>query len=363
MWNPFKKKKKKKIEDLDRLWLNKIINDDSIDLDQILDMISNELGIKKSELDLEKLFEIDEDFYDFEEEKSDRFDIEHIDDFTYRRVYGKSLEDEFSKPNRTRISEFPTDPTPLEEFIGYTFLDGKDSNGNDNWEDWEGYLNIWKRELCDNTNFINESEMWNYFRNYYKVDISYSKEEPYDKSGHEKYKVMKLLRSYRDDLKKNKYDKTNKNWSEIDIGKVFRQIRVFMVGSKENQIPNFVWKFDFRPFEYSFNLCKDYVKWKGTYKTSKTLFENIMMWENGTLHINNEKQKEYTDFPIWVNWNVVDKFFLSMKTKLRKEKGGIDLLKEIGRYIQSRKTFYNELGEESDFNISTEIIEKFQSLK
>ena len=52
-----------------------------------------------------------------------------------------------------------------------------------------------------------------------------------------------------------------------------------------------------------------------------------------------------------------------MKTKLRKEKGGIDLLKEIGRYIQSRKTFYNELGEESDFNISTEIIEKFQSLK
>tara|TARA_B100001250_G_scaffold131911_1_gene112651 strand:+ start:1018 stop:2217 length:1200 start_codon:yes stop_codon:yes gene_type:complete len=392
-------KKKKKLEDLDLSWFKKSLENNDSDLDDDLQKISDELGIPKSELDLDKIIELceirvsdeewesylnddsnetDEDIDDYED------DTDKYDELGYQKMldkdgnyqyslqvnnpitnFGKGLKEEFEGEFRKKIYSTSEGmvglPTPLEEFRGYKFQEEWDENSE--WSDWEGQYKEWRREICSDEEVISEFEMWDYFRNYYKVDISYSKEEPYDERGNEKYKTMKLLRSFRDEVKEKKYNKKDKSWSELDIGKIFRQMRVFMIGSKTNKLPNFVWKLDFRPFDYSFTICKNYVKWSGTKKTSKILFDNIVMWENGTLHRDGEPQKEYTDFPLWVNWNEIGKFFLSMKSKLKKEEGGIELLKEIGKYIESRKTFYNQLGEESNFNISTVMIEKFESLK
>lgn len=77
MWNPFKKKKKKKLEDLDLSWFKESLMNDDTDLDDDLQKISDELGIPKSELDLNKIIELCE--IKFSDEDSFEEEIEYPD--------------------------------------------------------------------------------------------------------------------------------------------------------------------------------------------------------------------------------------------------------------------------------------------
>ena len=86
------------------------------------------------------------------------------------------------------------------------------------------------------------------------------------------------------------------------------------------------------------------MKWKGTQRVTKLVFDNVTKWENGKLFKENEPQSELLNKPLWVNWNVVGKDLSIMKTKLKKEgKGGLEWLRdEVGSYIKERKSFYEQ---------------------
>jgi hypothetical protein len=254
-------------------------------------------------------------------------------------------------------------PTPLERFRGYNFQEIHDETSK--WDYFEGFYNEWRRTICKDENIISEYDMWDYYRNYYCVDIEYLKEEPYDNRGNDKYEIMKMMRN--NFLKKWKisfYDKGNKSWIDFDIRKIYRQIRVLMRGLS-NPLPHFVWLMDYRSFGYCYGLTFNYTKWKGTKRTSQILFKSICDWENGKIFDDDEPQKEGNDLPLWIKWNEVGKDFLSMKTKLKKEgKGGLEWLKdEVGGYIKERKNYYNSFGDESEYFISDELIGKFESIK
>ena len=253
-------------------------------------------------------------------------------------------------------------PTPLERFRGYNFQDTHDEKSE--WDYFEGFYNEWRRTICKDENIISEYDMWDYYRNYYCVDIEYVKEEPYDNRGNDKYEIMKMMRNdFHKVWKEKYYDKKNKTWTDFDIRRIYRQTRGLMKGLS-NPIPNFIWLLDYRPFDYSWKLTRDYMKWKGTKKTSQLVFNSICDWENGTLFKDDEPQKQGNDFPLWINWNKVGKDFLTMKTKLKKEnEGGSEWLKDVvGGYIKERKEYYNQFGSESEYNISDELITKYENL-
>ena len=358
-FNLFKKKKKKK----------------SDDISDIVDYQSSD-NIEDDEEYSTKFGEGRYGFYK-DDDNVQQFVFQYENPITN---YNTTLKEEFEGVTRDKIGKVSflnSHPSPLEIFKGYSFYDPKSNPIYDpktglttidpkdekkgKWENYEGIYQEWNKDICSNEELVSQYQMWEFYRNFHW----YQKEgSSYDEVNGELWiQTMKLLRSFRDKVKEEKYNKNDKSWTDIDIGKIFRQMRLFMIGKKSNQLPNFIWNLDFRPFGYVYIICRNYVKSKGTKTTSKILFENIVMWENGTLHRDGEPQKEYTSLPIWVNWNEIGKFFLSMKTKLKKEDGGIELLKEIGQHIKSKKTFYSKLGETSDFNISTEMIEKFESLK
>jgi len=207
--------------------------------------------------------------------------------------------------------------TPIERFRGYKFQETHDENSE--WDYFEGFYNEWRRTICKGENIISEYDMWDYYRNYYCVDIEYVKEEPYDNRGNDKYEIMKMMRNdFHKVWKEKYYDKKNKTWTDFDIRRIYRQTRVLMKGLS-NPIPNFIWLLDYRPFDYSWKLTRDYMKWKGTKRTSQLVFKSICDWENGTLFKDDEPQKQGNDFPLWVKWNEVGKVLLSIKTKLKKE--------------------------------------------
>ena len=107
------------------------------------------------------------------------------------------------------------------------------------------------------------------------------------------------------------------------------------------------------------------MKWKGTKRVTKLVFDNVTKWENGKLFKENEPQGELLNKPLWVNWNVVGKDLSMMKTKLKKEgRGGLEWLRdEVGSYIKERKSFYEQFGKDSKYFISDEVITKFDKLK
>jgi len=98
-------------------------------------------------------------------------------------------------------------------------------------------------------------------------------------------------------------------------------------------------------------------------RTSKTLFDNVCKWENGEIFREGEPNKEF-ETPLWINWNKVGKDFLSLKTKLKKDSPeGLKWLKEtLGEYIRGRKEFYDQFGEESEYFIQVELLNKFKSM-
>ena len=53
-----------------------------------------------------------------------------------------------------------------------------------------------------------------------------------------------------------------------------------------------------------------------------------------------------------------------MKTIMKKDEDGLDWLKnEVSGYIKSRVEFYNQFEEESEYNVSDELIGKFERIE
>jgi len=306
-------------------------------------------------------------------------ETEGLDDGTYKRwrqedkifsntIYldEEKLKKELNGRCRKKISDtFKTYPKPVERFRGYEY---KPDPEEDEWEYWEGYYNEWRREICSNEDIILEFQMWDFCRNYYLVDQDQmvTSDELLDSRGQMKYEMLKIMR---DDFfkkwKKQYYNKENKIWEDFDIDRIYFQTRSLMIGRPDFPIPNYIWLMDDRPFIYSYRLTRDYMKWKGTKRVTKIVFDNIVKWETGTIFKEDERETKELYNPLWVDWNIVGKDLLLMKTKLKKEdKGGNDWLKtDVKDYINSRVSFYENLGETSKYKINDELLSKFEKLK
>jgi hypothetical protein len=277
----------------------------------------------------------------------------------------ETLKKEFESKNRKKISQTHTRKT-IEVFKGYDFKPNPDL---DEWEYWEGYYNEWRKDICSNEELITEFEMWNYCRNYFSVDQSNLRltiEELLDSRGQIKFELLKIMRDEFFKSWKNKYyDKETKTWEDFDVNGIYLQTRGLMVGKKDFSIPNYVWLMDDRPFIYSYRLTRDYMKWKGTKRVTNLVFDNVVKWETGTIFKENERETKELYNPLWVDWNNVGKDLLLMKTKLKKEdKEGYDWLKtDVKDYINSRVSFYQNLGETSKYKINDELLSKFEKLK
>jgi hypothetical protein len=179
--------------------------------------------------------------------------------------------------------------------------------------------------------------------------------------------IKKLIREdFIDGLKKNKFNSDTKQWIDFDISHVFLQIRALMLTTGEaREFPPYVWQFSSgNPFDRVYRICRDYTKWKATFKTTKLLFDNVYKWESGKIFRENEENSKW-EHPTFIEWKRVAKDFLSMKTKLKNEnKGGMDWLKnDFSNYIKERAEFYSQFGEKSRFYIPDDIIEKCSQIK
>lgn len=223
----------------------------------------------------------------------------------------------------------------------------------------EGYEKYFRKEICKSKEQITDDELIEYHMSY--IDNPSEKETRI-------IEINKLKRIVNKEfcvpLKESKYDKVKKSWDVFDINGVFLRVRGLMIDTK-NPIPSYVWKLiNGNPFDRIYRICKDYMKWSGTKRITKIVFDNVCKWENGEIFREGESQKEY-EYPLWINWNKVGKDFLIMKTKLKKEnQGGVDWLKnEVGGYLIERKKYYDSFGSESEYFISDELIEKFDKIK
>ena len=277
----------------------------------------------------------------------------------------KGLKKEYNSNGRSKIGSKTNNPKPIELFRGYEYQPFFDDDG---WDYFEGYYKEWRREICLDDKIITEFQMWDFCRNYFLLDQrkTVSTDELLDSRGQMKFEMLKIMRDeFFKSWKEEYFDKGNKVWKDFDINRIYFQTRSLMKGRSDFPIPNYVWLMDDRPFTYSYRLTRDYMKWKGTKRVTKLVFDNVTKWENGKLFKENEPQGELLNKPLWVNWNVVGKDLSMMKTKLKKEgRGGLEWLRdEVGSYIKERKSFYEQFGKDSKYFISDEVITKFDKLK
>ena len=271
----------------------------------------------------------------------------------------EKLKKEFKGRYRKKISSKENDPKPIETFRGYDFQPSFES---EDWETYEGHYSSLRR-VCSDSEIITEYQMWDYHRNYYdsnNIDgIHDSRGQMWDES----------LRRMRDlffkPWKEKYYDKKTKTWSDFDIDRVYFQTRSLMLGKPDFPIPNYVHLLDDRPFTYCWRLTRDYMKWKGTKRVTKKVFDNVVKWESGNIFKENERENKELYEPLWINWNDVGKVILQMRTKLKKEdKGGYDwLVSDVKDYILNRVSFYDRLGEDSNYKVREDLITKYEKLK
>ena len=224
---------------------------------------------------------------------------------------------------------------------------------------YEGWKDIFRRDLCSSTEIISDDDLEKFFvfnqDSYLKNEINTSKDW-YVKS-------KRIIRKDFIEGYKKLYNTKEKTWEDFDINSMFMQIRTLMFFEGIN-MPQWIWNIiEGNPFNRVYRVARDYMKWKGTKRTAKIVFNNICMWENGKIFRKDEELYEEQK-PLWVQWNIVGKDLLALKTKLKKEdKGGIDWLKEeVGPYIKERASFYKEFGKESKYNIKDELLNKFELL-
>ncbi len=225
----------------------------------------------------------------------------------------------------------------------------------------EGFKSRFRRTTCKSEEIITDEELKDYFSNY-SEDYSLL-----DNSETRLPQVTEVKRAINEIFGKpfrdNYYNKEEKIWRDFDINGVFLRVRAQMIDMK-NPFPHYVWKLiPGDPFDRIYSNCRDYMKWKGTKRVTKLVFNNVRMWENGEIFREGEPEKEF-EKPLWINWNKVGKNLLQMKTKLKKEdKGGIQWLsEEVGGYIKSRINFYEKFGKESPYYISKELISEYEKL-
>ena len=224
----------------------------------------------------------------------------------------------------------------------------------------EGFKNRFRRTICQSKELITNDELIDYFANYTE-DFSLL-----DNSETRLPEVKRIKRSINEifgkSLKDRNYDEELKQWKDFDVTGAFMRTRGMMI-DKKYPIPQYVWNLIAgNPFDRVYRNCRDYMKWKGTKKVAKLVFNNVCMWENGQIFRKGEPDKEF-EYPLWINWNMVGKDFLSMKTKLKKEDDGLQFLKvEVCDYIKSKVTFYEKFGENSKYFIADELLNEFDNL-
>lgn len=270
----------------------------------------------------------------------------------------EKLKKEFEGRSRKKIDN-KSSPKPIETFRGYNFQMSDDNS----WNTYEGRLSELKSKICSNDEIISEFQMWDYHRNYYEVNLIDGLLDSRGQMWDESLRRMRDL--FFKPWKENNYDKTTKTWKDFDIDRIYFQTRSLMLGKPEFPIPNYIHLLDDRPFTYCWRLTRDYMKWKGTKRVTKKVFENVVKWEKGEIFKEGEREHKGLYEPLWINWNDVGKVFLQMKTKLKKEdKGGLEwLISDVKEYVLGKVSFYEELGEESNYRIKEDLISKIEKLK
>ena len=226
---------------------------------------------------------------------------------------------------------------------------------------WEGYYKYFRKFVCSSREIISDEEVIELHQQY-REEI-----HPLTNEGTRLIEVNKIKRFIHDKmcvpLKSDKYDPDTKSWTDFDVTGVIMRVRGHMI-NMTNPFPHYVWNVvPGNPFDRIYRVCRDYNKWKGTMRSSKVLFDNVCKWETGEIFREGEPNKEF-ETPLWINWNKVGKDFLSLKTKLKKDSPeGLKWLKEtVGGYIKERKEFYDQFGEESEYFIQDELLNKFKSI-
>jgi len=225
----------------------------------------------------------------------------------------------------------------------------------------EGQKKLFRRTVCQSVKIITDEELIDFFGNYEnEVSLISEYETRLPELKQRKKSINEMFgKSFKDKY----YDEDSKNWKDFDINGVFMRTRGLMINNK-SPIPHYVWKLIAgNPFDRVYRNCRDYMKWKGTKRVAKLVFDNVCMWENGKIFREGEPDSEF-EYPLWINWNTVGKNLLSMKTKLKKEKlGGLTWLKDdVGGYIKSRISYYENFGENSQYFISDDLINKYNDL-
>ena len=202
--------------------------------------------------------------------------------------------------------------------------------------------------------FIEWCEVWNLL----------DRTQTHKSKGYYLKQVGKEIDNYSKLLKEQNYNTETKEWGDFDITHQFLQVRTFMINRKVEPIPSWIWNIrqgkGMKPFSSLFRVCRDYVKKKKSPQLVKNLFENVCNWENGCLFRDGEELKDYEE-PLWIMWNRVGKEFLSMKTIMKKDDNGLDWIKnEVKDYILSKRDYYNQFNEKSEYIISNELIKKFE---
>ena len=227
---------------------------------------------------------------------------------------------------------------------------------------WKGYPHYFRQYICSSKELISDDELIQIHQQYME---EYHPITDLETRLIEVNQIKRFIhKKFCEPLKSQHYDPNTKSWNDFDVTGVIMRVRGHMI-NPTNPFPHYVWNIvPGNPFDRIFRICRDYTKWKGTLRTSKTLFDNVCKWENGKIFREGEPNKEFETL-LWVNWNKVGKDFLSLKTKLKKDSpDGLDWLKEtVGGYIIDRKEFYDQFGEDSEYYISDELLEKYSHLK
>jgi len=172
----------------------------------------------------------------------------------------------------------------------------------------------------------------------------------------------RLIKEFCDTLKEKIYDPQSKSWIDTDITHQFLQVRAFMIDMK-NPIPAYVWNLiNGNPFDRIYRIYKDYMKWKKSLQVCKKVFKNVCDWENGTIHRPDEDMSKF-ETPLWVGWGKIGNDFLSTKSFLKNEGGGIEWLKnDVRNYILLRAEFYKDFGRYTGYQIPDEMLVKYENL-
>ncbi len=225
----------------------------------------------------------------------------------------------------------------------------------------EGYINKFRNTICKSLDIITKNDLKEFYQNYtHDWNLLSYRDTRLPEVSNIKREIREIFGK---PFKERYYNIETKSWKDFDVNGIFLRVRTKMI-DKINPFPHYVWKLiKGDPFDRFYPNIYKYMKWKGSKRVSKLVFNNVCMWEKGEIFRENEPEKEFEE-PLWINWNCLGSDFLTMKTKLKKEgKDGLQWLKEeVGGHIKSRVPFYKKFGENSGYFITDDLLQKFKEL-